>query len=307
MKIRNYSSEPLNKLYGWLPSGLEAEEVVFFPDACPGRSPLPTGTVVFTKQADWRKYALSDVGCGMQLLKSEVAKKDFKPEIWDEIYIDLKDNKGKLGDLGSGNHFLDALESYDDDYIYFLIHTGSRNESGIVDDLIDNPDAFDKKFEEVIDWAKQNRSGIAKILIKHFGDLEVIVDRNHNHFEITNEGVIIRKGAVHVNKGELAILPSNLDGDVVLVRATEKVNEVYNSLNHGTGRVMSRSDAKLIAFNYDYDALRSRIYIPPMISDASIKTETPFCYRNLDECLALIDDLIIIEKRFSPFAYIGQV
>ena len=44
-----------------------------------------------------------------------------------------------------------------------------------------------------------------------------------------------------------------------------------------------------------------------MISDASIKTEAPFCYRDLDDCLNLMPDLIEIEKRFSPFAYLGQI
>lgn len=310
MKIKNYSAEPEDILrYSWLPKGIEkdSEETIFFPDACPGRSPLPTGTVVFTKQADWRKYSLSDVGCGMLMLKSKITREQFNNNDWDKVFFDLKANKGKLGDLGSGNHFIDALESYDDEFVYFLIHTGSRKESGIVDGLIDNPVAFDKKFDEVIEWAKQNRLAIGKLLEKQFGELNIIIDRNHNHFEKTNDGVIIRKGAVNVKEGELAVIPSNLDGDVVLVRATEKVKEVYNSLNHGTGRVMSRSDAKEFALEYNYKALRKRVYIPEMISDASIKTEAPFCYRNLDDCLTLIDELIVVEKRFSPFAYLGQI
>ena len=307
MKIKNYSAEPLNKLYGWLPKGLQAEEVVFFPDACPGRSPLPTGTVVYTKQADWRKFAISDVGCGMLFAKSNMLFDDFREELWDQVYYDLKANKGKLGDLGSGNHFLDALQCYDDDYIYFLIHTGSRKESGIVDDLIDSPLEFDAKFDEVISWAEENRRAVAQVVEKHFGKLKVIMDKNHNHFEILNDGVIIRKGANRVAPGELVVLPSNLEGDVILARGTDKVGEVFNSLNHGTGRVMSRSDAKTLAANYDYKGLRKRVYIPEMISDAAIKTEAPFCYRNLEDCLALIDELIVIEKRFSPFAYIGQM
>ena len=137
MEVINYSAEPLNKVYGWLPHDLEAERVIFFPDACPGKSPLPTGTVVFTKQENWRKFAISDCGCGMLLCEANISKENFKKENWDKIYYDIQANKGKLGDLGSGNHFLDALESYTDDKISFLIHTGSRNESKLIDDLID--------------------------------------------------------------------------------------------------------------------------------------------------------------------------
>ncbi len=307
MQILNYSAEPLSRLYSWLPVDLRADKVVFFPDACPGKSALPTGTVVFTRQENWRKFAVSDCGCGMQLLKSQVKRECFKTENWDNIYSDLKNNKGKLGDLGSGNHFLDALEAYDDDYLYFLIHTGSREESKIVDHLIDKPYSFDNKYISVCDWAKDNRSAVADLVGKYFGDLELIVDRDHNNFELKGDGVIIRKGAVRVMPGELTVIPSHLDGDVVLVRATENVADVLYSLNHGTGRIMSRSDAKQLAGDFDYERLRQKIYIPEIIRNASIKTEAPFCYRNLDECLEMVKNLIVIEKRFTPFAYLGQI
>ena len=77
MNIKNYSAEPIHKLYSWIPNGLNAEEIIFFPDACLGKSPLPTGTVVKTKQEDWRKFAVSDCGCGMLLAKSKIKKSEF--------------------------------------------------------------------------------------------------------------------------------------------------------------------------------------------------------------------------------------
>ena len=307
MEVINYSAEPINKLYGWLPNDLKAEKVIFFHDACPGKSPLPTGTVVYTKQENWRKFAVSDCGCGMLLVKSDAKISDFKKDDWNKIYFDLKRNKGKLGDLGSGNHFLDAIEAFDEDIIYFLIHTGSRDESKIVDHLVDNPKRFDSVFLEVCDWAANNRFAIADLVSKYFGKLEIIVDRNHNNFELINGGVIIRKGAIKINPNELAIIPSTLIGDVVLVSATDKVQQTLYSLNHGTGRIMSRSEAKTHTEDFDYEELRKSLYIPDMIKNASIKTEVPFCYRDLDDCLTLISDLIKIEKRFSPFAYLGQI
>lgn len=307
MDVINYSAEPLNKVYGWLPHDLQADRVIFFPDACPGKSPLPTGTVVLTKQENWRKFAISDCGCGMLMCEADLTKEDFKKEIWDEIYFDIQANKGKLGDLGSGNHFLDALESYTDNKLYFLIHTGSRNESKLVDDLVDQPKKFDSKFYDVCEWAKENRLTIFRILEKHFGRLDLILDKNHNHFEHTDEGVIIRKGAVKVMPGEQTVVPSNMNGDVVLVSATKQVESIFNSLCHGTGRVMSRGDSKEYAASFDYNALRERIYIPEMIANDNIKTDAPFCYRDLDSCLELIDNLIIIDKRFSVFADLGQM
>ncbi|WP_116128440.1 RtcB family protein [Lewinella sp. IMCC34183] len=307
MKIQNYSAEPLYELYNWIPYGLKAEEIIFFPDACPGKSPLPTGTVVKTYQHDWRRFAVSDCGCGMLLAKSRLSMNDFDKRAWDSVYNDLKKNKGKLGDLGSGNHFLDAIADYNDDSVYFLIHTGSRNESQLVDHLIDKPDEFDVTFESVCQWASDNRSAVLKSVEKYFGKTEVILDKNHNHFEIIDDYVIIRKGAAKLTPGELTVVPSNMVGDIVTIRGNEEVAKVYNSMCHGTGRTMSRSEAKKLSSSYDYDELRGKIYIPEPIKNESIKTDAPYCYRSLDDCLPLISDLVTVEQRFRPIAYIGQI
>jgi hypothetical protein len=149
MKIVNLSSEPEAKLRSWLPHALDAEQVVFFPDACPGRSPLPTGTATHIVSPDWRRFAVSDCGCGMRLLRSAASRKDLTQSRWDELARVLQRNKGQLGDLGSGNHFLDALEPYDSETLYFLIHTGSRDESGLVDDYVEKPGRFEEEFHRV--------------------------------------------------------------------------------------------------------------------------------------------------------------
>jgi len=307
-KLLNYSAEYSNLLYSWLPHDLSAEVVVFLPDACPGKSPLPTGTVVKTKQSNWRKFAVSDCGCGMLLGKSLVKTQDFDRALWDQIYKDLKANRGKLGDLGSGNHFLNAYESYSNDLIYFLIHTGSREESVFVEPLVDSPERFDAEFIRVCKWAEENRLSIAAMLEKRFGTLDIVMDRNHNSFEMLQDNyVIIRKGAVKLMPGEVTIIPSNMADDAVVVRATGEIESTLHSMSHGTGRIMSRSQAKAHAESYDYETLRDRIYIPDEISNHSIKTEAPFCYRDLDSCLKLIDNLVVEVERFSPFAYIGHV
>jgi hypothetical protein len=307
MKIQNFSAETLHKLYSWIPHGLQAEEIIFFPDACPGKAPLPTGTVVKTRQPDWRKFAVSDCGCGMLLAKSKLSYHDFDRKIWDTIYDDLKKNKGKLGDLGSGNHFLDAIQSYNDDSLYFLIHTGSRDESKLVDHLIDEPKKFDSTFASVCNWAADNRKAVLSLVEKHFGRVEIVLDKNHNHFEIVDDHVIIRKGAAKLQPNEITVVPSNMIGDIVTVRGKETVSSVYNSMCHGTGRTMSRSEAKLLSDDYDYESLRKQIYIPEAIKNESIKTDAPYCYRYLDECLSLIDELVEVVQRFKPIAYLGQV
>jgi len=194
VKIANLSAEPLGKLHSWIPYDLKAEQVVFLPDACPGKSPLPTGTAVLTRQQDWRRFAVSDCGRGMRLVRSSVPVKDLDTERWNAVADHLRANKGGLGDLGGGNHFFDAIAPYDDGPLYLLIHTGSRNESGHVDALIDRPADFDKTFDEVVQWAADNRATIHDRFEKVFGETELILDQPHNTYEQLGDGrVIMRK------------------------------------------------------------------------------------------------------------------
>lgn len=308
MKITNLSAEPIGKLHSWLPGDLEAEQIVFLPDACPGKSPLPTGTAVLTRQTDWRKFSVSDCGCGMRLLRSSLQPSDLDQARWDEVADALRANKGALGDLGGGNHFLDAIAPYDDGPLHFVIHTGSRNESGHVDGLIEYPDQFDKEFERVVKWAADNRATIHEKVDMIFGETELVLDLPHNTFELLDDGgVVIRKGSVRLLPGELSILPSHMSGDVVLVRAKEKVREILNSMSHGTGRTMSRSDCKPLADAYDFPALRKSVLIAAGIEDASLRTDGPFAYRNLDECITLIRDYIEVVERFAVIGYMGHL
>jgi len=309
MKLTNLSAEPEGKLYSWIPRGLQAEHIVFLPDACPGKSPLPTGTAVQTRQADWRKFAVSDCGCGMRLLRSDMLTADLTPAIWNAIADDLRANKGRLGDLGGGNHFLDAVVPVDrPGPVHVLIHTGSREESGLVDDLVDQPARFDQEFARIISWAEQNRASIQRIAERHLGNMELLLDQPHNTYEVWKEGsVVIRKGSVRVLPGDLAVIPSHMTGDVVMVKATGHVCESLFSLSHGTGRTMSRADSKHAAEGFDFTQLRRSIMLPDGLEDASLRTEGPFAYRDLDECLLLLEGFVEVRERYRVVAYMGHL
>lgn len=308
MEIINLSAEPIGKLYSWLPHNLEAEKVVFLPDACPGKSPLPTGTAVLTAQEDWRRFAVSDCGCGMRLIRSNLSPKDLTRDRWDALGLRIRANKGQLGDLGGGNHFLDALEPYDGGPLHFLIHTGSRNESGLVDHLVEQPERFDDEFDRIVRWAEDNRRALQTAVEEVFGETELVLDLPHNTFEKLGNGrTIIRKGSIRVLPGDLLVLPSHMTGDVLLARATEGVNGILNSLSHGTGRAMSRGECKVASKDFDFNALRVKILIPEYIEDASLRSEGPFAYRDLDNCLALIKEYVEETGRFRVAAYLGHL
>lgn len=317
----NRSHEPDWKILSWLKTAgaLDAARtVVNLPDTCPGRSPLPTGTGFLTQSADWRRFAVSDVGCGMCIVRTRLTRDDAKTPAfraqWTSLCERLRANRNKgLGDLGSGNHFLDAAVSHADDSVCFVVHTGSRNESGLVDDLVGSPKRFDSEFARIRKWAFENRRVVLEIAEAEFGRFVPLrqglerLDRDHNHFEETDSGVVIRKGSQRVEPGGLALIPSNLLDDMVLVRAGEGVRGQLLCLPHGTGRSMARSEAKLIATPEALAGLRERVFIPASIEDASLRTDLPACYRELDAGLALIADLVEVEERFTPVAYIGQL
>jgi len=307
MKITNLSAQPEGVLYSWLPHTLEAEHVVFLPDACPGRSPLPTGTAVLTRQPDWRSLALSDCGCGMRLLRSNMVLAELTQDVWDEVALRIKLNKGQLGDLGGGNHFLDALLPYDEDTLYFLVHTGSRLESGLVNGLVNSPVQFDREFARIVDWAESNRAQIQDTLEGVVGHTDLILDLPHNSFELVSEGVIIRKGSVKLCPGDTAIMPSHMAGDAILIEATHRIDELLCSMSHGTGRTMSRGDAKAAAVTFDFARMRGAVLMPSFLKNASLSTEGPFAYRDIDECLSLITGYVRETKRFSVIAYAGHL
>ncbi len=308
MELVNLSSEHIGKLHSWIPHGLNAEKIVFLPDACPGKSPLPTGTVVKTNQPDWRKFTVSDCGCGMRLLRSNITIDSFTGKSWNNVADLIRSQKNKLGDLGGGNHFLDALLAYSDSNLYFLIHTGSRAESGIVDHLIDNPVKFDSEFKRVISWAFQNRAAIQSNLEEEFGKLEMILDLPHNTYELQeDDSVIIRKGAVKLKPGETCVIPSHMSGDVVLIKGTGKVKDTLYSMSHGTGRKMPRSGCKPLADNFDFKKLRDKILLADGIEDASLRTEGSFAYRELEDCLSLLNGYIEEIERFSVIGYMGHL
>jgi len=136
----------------------------------------------------WCRFAVSDFGCGMRLLRSRLPTTDFDQNRWDAPANRLRANKGGLGDLGGGNHFLDALAPYEGDNLYFLVHTGSRNESGHVDAFIDQPTDFDKEFDRVVGWAAANRAGIHEEIQAVFGPLTLVLDLPHSTYETLPEG-----------------------------------------------------------------------------------------------------------------------
>ena len=107
VEIINYSQEKSEKILSMLSDGFKAEKVIVLPDICKVNWRIPTGMVVLIKQEDWRKFAISDVGCGMLFCQSDIKATDFNTNLWDELYYKLKVAGKDIGDLSIGNHFIE--------------------------------------------------------------------------------------------------------------------------------------------------------------------------------------------------------
>jgi hypothetical protein len=77
--------------------------------------------------------------------------------------------------------------------------------------------------------------------------------------------------------------------------------------NEGWFRAMSRSDCKPLADAYDFAGLRRSLLISSGVEDASLRTDGPFAYRDLDECMALIQDYVDVDVRFGVVGYMGHL
>jgi hypothetical protein len=90
-------------------------------------------------------------------------------------------------------------------------------------------------------------------------------------------------------------------------KATAHADEILCSMSHGAGRKMSRSDCKPLADSFDFVALRRNLLLPSDLDNTSLRTEGPYAYRELEECLALIRNYVEEIIRFGVIAYMGHL
>lgn len=212
----------------------------------------------------------------------------------------------EFGTLGGGNHFIE-LDKDEDDNIYLIIHTGSRNLGKRVWEYYGKLDNYliDRDLQNYLDdcnicniWAKTNREIIAKKLcdamkIQNFSKLikKNSFDCPHNFIE----GNLVRKGALKaINE---TIIPINMrDGCII---GTGLSNEDWNySGPHGAGRIMSRNEAKKFISLEEYKYSMKGIFTTS-ISESTID-ESPMAYKNIEDIINNISDTIKIEKIIKP-------
>lgn len=239
-----------------------------------------------------------------------------------EINANLKYH---YGTLGSGNHFIE-IGYNQNDMVCITVHSGSRGvgyitarhymstygkrpgTDGAFFDL--NEDLGQAYLEDMnffLEFALENRkllmSDILDIISIPYQDkgklMNSMINENHNHAIITEDGVLHRKGATEANKGQYGVIPANMR-DGIYVTVGKGNDEFLSSSSHGAGRVMSRSKANKLL---DLKEFQNKMEDADVVCVATKGTldESPDAYKDIDTVIKYQEGVVLdVTDRIMP-------
>ena len=234
--------------------------------------------------------------------------------------IDTRRAMESIGTLGGGNHFI-KVDRDEEDKLYLVIHTGSRNlglqvaeyyqklayervggrsQTEIPFELAylsgEDRDRYLHDMAIMQRYAALNRQTIRDCILDglklHEAEFFTTV---HNYIDL--EHGILRKGAVSARAGERLLIPLNMrDGALICVGLG---NDDWNqSAPHGAGRLFSRSQAEssftLSAFRQSMEGIYSSTVSRDTLD------ECPMAYKDPQTIISAIGDTVRIEKQLRP-------
>lgn len=148
----------------------------------------------------------------------------------------------------------------------------------------------------VQEFASLNRATMAEIILRecrlHESERFETV---HNYIDFKR--MILRKGAVSAEDGEILLIPINMrDGSLLCVG---KGNAEWNySAPHGAGRLMSRRKAKEIIKMDDFVESMKGVYTTSVVE--SVVDEAPQAYKSIKEIMSAITETVDIIGVIKP-------
>ena len=234
--------------------------------------------------------------------------------------VETRRAKESLGTLGGGNHFIE-VDRDDEENLYLVIHTGSRNlglqvaehyqnkayaniggrkQTGIPFELAyltgEDRDSYLHDMALMQRFAALNRQIIKECILDalklHEADFFTTI---HNYIDM--EHMILRKGAVSAREGERLLIPLNMrDGALI---CTGLGNDDWNqSAPHGAGRLFSRTQAENSFTLSDFKKSMDGIFTTSVSADTLY--ECPMAYKDPQTIIDAREETVIIEKRIFP-------
>jgi len=344
--------------------------VALMPDAHEGYG-MPIGGVAAFDMTVIPNAVGVDIGCGMLACQLDVegivpdTLKTILSEIREEIPVGFNSRKEalderllppiddeipivkrlweraqhQLGTLGGGNHFLE-IQKGDDDHIWFMVHSGSRNIGhgvathynkvaqnlnaewfSVVDkkkDLAFLPiktregKTYMAEMKWCLDFAQANRDYMADCIeriINEKAGAKVLerINIHHNYAAFENHFgknlVVHRKGATSAREGQLGIIPGS-QGTASYIVIGKGNPDSYTSSSHGAGRKMGRKQA---INNLDLKEEQRKLDeqgILHSIRGQKDLDEAAGAYKDIEIVMDEQADLVEIKTRLLPLAVI---
>ena len=150
--------------------------------------------------------------------------------------------------------------------------------------------------EIVQEYARWNRIAIAYD-IRTFMNWESYDNFETIHNYIDTNLMILRKGAVSADKGEILLIPMNMRDGSLLCRG--KGNPDWNySAPHGAGRIISRSEAFKSIDIHEFEREMCGIYSTSVCEETI--DESPMVYKPMESIIENIRDTVDILKIIKP-------
>lgn len=259
------------------------------------------------------------------------------------IRREIQSAQYQLGTLGGGNHFIE-IQCNRHNQICFMIHSGSRNfglkiakeyhqkakslcekwysnipHSDLSFLHLDDEDGQDylSSMRYALQFAKESRKRMMDVVSDIFSDLvnddvyfSDMIDVHHNYARMENhfgKNVMVhRKGATSAKSGEIGIIPGSQCTSSYIVRGLGNKQSFF-SCSHGSGRTMSRTDAKKrLSLEEEKKKLDDQGIIHSVESIKDLE-EASGSYKDIDRVIENQLDLVEVVDKLKPLVSIkGQ-
>jgi len=356
------------------------KHIALMPDAHMGYGMPIGGVLATDKNVIIPNAVGVDIGCGMMAAKTKFKVTDFSIDEYkkkmqfirdnvpigfekrnDDLYLDetreiyslfgnddsrlinteklFKTAVKSLGTLGGGNHFIE-FQKDEDNFLWFMIHSGSRNIGKQVADyynkkaiemnekyyssipkedqlafLIIDDENYHDYFDDMnfcVYYAALNRELMMNWVVSAFDlelnnsdDIITYLDVAHNYAKKEKHyGKLVnvhRKGAVYAGVDETVIIPGS-QGTCSYIGRGLGNRESFNSCSHGAGRLMGRRQAqKILNYENEIKKLEDQNIIHSIRNKKDLD-EASGAYKDIDIVMENQKDLVEITTKLTPIA-----
>jgi tRNA-splicing ligase RtcB (3'-phosphate/5'-hydroxy nucleic acid ligase) len=347
------------------------KHLAIMPDSHQGYG-MPIGGVLATKGVIIPNAVGVDIGCGMCAVKTSLTEinknhlleivegiKDLIPVGFnhntepnnvdmpetdysgcDIVAKEYESAMYQIGTLGGGNHFIE-IQKGNDNHIWIMIHSGSRNLGKKVADYY-NKIAVDlngrwfslvSKEQELaflpiqtneaknylremtfcVDFALANRALMIKMIKRVFTktlsdvafDKMINIAHNYAKYEhhFNTDVIVHRKGATSAKIGEIGIIPGSMGTKSYIIEGLGNP-ESFMSCSHGAGRKMGRKQAmRELNLEHEIKIMENQGIIHEIKTIDNLD-EAPGAYKDIDTVMDNQRDLVKILVELKPMAVI---